>query len=239
MGYRRHQVLHRMPRHRMHRNSLPFAHPISCPPCPSPFPGRPRQLRALLKANPRALFYADSRYVALRAFCTDATHGLALSPDEFCHVTCTFPRTPQCLPSPAPISLASSLGTLHHLPCGLSTLSFLPAVLGRPHHHAAVHLPAAQSGPPARPRPLGAALRGPAQDRPRAPLGAHHARRHVAGPVALAHGRRRADGGTRTCTDIIARLATIAMPSLSPIHRPTATPPLPQLSPDVVLLCMW
>ena len=76
-----------------------------CPPCPSPFPGRPRQLRALLKANPRALFYADGRYVALRAFCTDATHGLALSPDEFCHVTCAFPRTPRSLPSPLPTSL--------------------------------------------------------------------------------------------------------------------------------------
>ena len=47
MGYRRHQVLHHMPRHRMHRNSLAFAHthhptrarlasragPVSCAPC--------------------------------------------------------------------------------------------------------------------------------------------------------------------------------------------------------------
>ena len=104
-----------------------------CPPCPPPFPGWPRQLRALLKAHPRALFYADGRYVALRAFCTDATHGLALSPEEFCHVTCTFPRTTRRLPSPAPTFIASSCndGTAHHLPCGLPTLSFLPAVLAR------------------------------------------------------------------------------------------------------------
>jgi len=73
--------------------------------------------------------------VALRAFCTDATHGLALSHDEFCHVTCASPRTPRLPPLFPPRATVALLTTfsfpvacLHYLPCPLC----LPGLITTP-----------------------------------------------------------------------------------------------------------